>query len=248
MFRTTQWSLVLRTRDGSPHARAALDQLCRIYRPSVLTFLRRQGYPPAEAEDLAQSFYAQLLECGFHARADPQRGRFRAYLLTALRHFLAHAREHDGALRRGGRVQWVPFGDIAPSDQGAGARLEETPEEAFDRSWALAVLGEALRRLRRETERVGKAELFATLRPFLVQGPGKTDYREVARRLGMRSNTVAVTVHRLRQRLRATVRDVLADTVDDPDVIDAELAALHETLRNEIRRRHERRLQRRSCP
>ncbi|MFC4528183.1 sigma-70 family RNA polymerase sigma factor [Dyella halodurans] len=229
-FRTTRWSLILQTRFGGPEARDALESLCRIYRPAVVAYVRRHGYAPADAEDLAQSFYADILGRDFHARADPARGRFRAYLLTALRHFVASSRAHDDALKRGGQASHLSLGlddadgHIDVTDDG------ESPDEVFDRVWAVTVLDQAIDRLERETQRAGKVGLFRELKVFLVEDPQGDDYAHLAERLGMRPNTIAVAVHRLRRRLRAQVGMVLNETVDDPACADAEMAHLKAAL------------------
>lgn len=229
-FRTTRWSLVLQTRFDGPEARQALEALCCIYRPAVIAFVRRHGYSAADAEDLAQSFYADVISRDFHARADPARGRFRSYLLTALRHFVASSRAHDDALKRGGQADHLSLGSEDADGHIALADDGESPDEVFDRVWAVTVLHQAIDRLDHETQRAGKGRLFHELKVFLLEDPEGDDYVRLADRLGMRPNTIAVAVHRLRRRLRAQVSLVLHETVEDPACAEAEMAHLKAAL------------------
>jgi RNA polymerase sigma-70 factor (ECF subfamily) len=229
-FRTTRWSLILQTRFDGPEAREALEALCCIYRPAVVAFVRRHGYSPADAEDLAQSFYADVIGRDFHARADPARGRFRSYLLTALRHFVASSRAHEDALKRGGRADHVSLGNDDADGPMDLADDGESPDQVFDRVWAVTVLHQAMDRLEREAQLAGKGALFRELKVFLVEDPEGDDYALLAERLGMRPNTIAVAVHRLRRRLRAQVGMVLNETVEDPACADAEMAHLKAAL------------------
>jgi RNA polymerase sigma-70 factor (ECF subfamily) len=224
-FATTRWSMVVDAAGNGQSARDALTALCEIYRPPVLAYIRAHVHQREEAEDLVQEFFALLLERDLAARADPERGRFRAFLLTSLKNFLVNERERVNALRRGGGVRMLPataFESVPDSHAG--------PEEAFDLEWARTVLREALRRLELEAEQVGRAELFASLRPFLVDAPDDTDYETVARAHGLRRNTVAVAVHRMRARLQELVHDILADTARDKHDINEELRHLREAF------------------
>jgi RNA polymerase sigma-70 factor (ECF subfamily) len=222
-FDTTQWSVVLGTQGSGDDARAALESLCRTYRPPVLAFIRSRGYSVDVAEDLTQSFFTQFLERGSYAKADPSRGRFRAYLLTAIQHFLIDA------VKRGGRIRFESIddkgadGDSLPPDG-------SNPEQVFEQAWALVVLDAALRRLRKETQLAGKGELFDRLRDFLVEQPDEADYARVAAALNLRRNTVAVSVHRLRQRLRELVREEVAQTAADRNAFELELRELRSAL------------------
>jgi RNA polymerase sigma-70 factor (ECF subfamily) len=231
LFQTTRWSLILKTRDAN--ARHALEELCRSYRAPVLTYVRHWGAPAADAEDLTQSFFERLLTHRAYEQADPARGSFRAFLLTALRRFLINAEAFNRAAKRRGNSETVPLfesdgviGDVTPD----AMANDESPEAAFDRAFALAVLRRAIAQLGAEAARAGKADQFATLRDFLSNEPGAADYVELALRLGMRANTVAVTVHRLRQRLRTLVRSELDDTADNAQTAAAEYAHLRLAL------------------
>lgn len=229
-FDTTRWSVVLRARSGPADARAALDALCRTYRPPVLAFVRSRGYPADAAEDLTQAFFERFLERGWHAAADPARGRFRTFLLTAVKRFLIDALEEANALKRGGGYKFLPL-DVAGSDVAGG----ETPDRVFQREWARAILEAALGRLRAEASEAGKLDLFEHLAEFLVEPPDAADYARVAHALGLRRNTLAVAVHRLRHRLRELVRDELTETTAGPSELEMEMRALRDGLRAGIR-------------
>ena len=231
LFQTTRWSLVLQTRDAN--ARHALEELCRSYRGPVLTYVRRSVSRTGDAEDLTQAFFERLLAYRMYEQADPARGSFRAFLLTALRRFLINAHVFNRAAKRGGDSETVPLFESSEALRAAESdalMMEDSPESAFDRAFALAVLRRAMTQLEAEAAKAGKAEHFAALRGFLGDEPGAADYVEIAQRLGMRANTVAVTVHRLRRRLRVLVRSELDDTVDDSKTADAEFARLRLAL------------------
>jgi RNA polymerase sigma factor (sigma-70 family) len=228
-FDTTRWSVVLGTHGTGADARAALESLCRTYRPPVLAYISSRGYSSDVAEDLTQSFFARFLERGDYAEADPSRGRFRAYLLTAIKHFLINTAAEAHTVKRGGKIQFESIddkgadGDSLPGDG-------SNPEQVFEQAWALAVLEAALRRLREETKLAGKGDLFDHLRDFLAEQPDEADYARVAAALSMRRNTVAVSVHRLRQRLRELVREEVTHTAADRDAFEIELRELRSAL------------------
>jgi RNA polymerase sigma-70 factor (ECF subfamily) len=219
-FQTTRWSLIQTARNDPAHARPALEQLCRAYRPPVLAYVRRHGHGPAEAEDLTQEFFARFLERGWYASADPARGRFRALLLTALRRFLCDQRARALAEKRGGGVR-VDDDDVAAiADDG------ESPEQAFTRVWVGTVLGHAIARLQSEWVAAGKLEQFEQLAPLLVEGDDGDGLRTLAAGSGLRGNTLAVRLHRMRQRLRQLVRLELVHTVGSREALEQELADL----------------------
>ncbi|MBS0557325.1 MAG: sigma-70 family RNA polymerase sigma factor [Proteobacteria bacterium] len=211
--------------------RGALETLCRTYRPPVLDYIRHRGYPADSVEDLAQAFFAQFIEHAWHANADPARGRFRAFLLTALKRFLIDTDERLHAKKRGGAMQFRSFDQTAtnPStlDNLAG---DQTPDLAFERSWAATLLATAMRRLRTEAEEAGKLAMFDQLREFLGERPDEADYARVAQVLNLRRNTLAVAVHRLRHRLRELIRDELAQTTTSKAELEAEIQALRHSL------------------
>ena len=200
-----------------------------MYRPPVLVYVRSRGYRGDIAEDLTQAFFTRFLEHAYHADADPTRGRFRAFLLTAVKHFLSDAEAEAHAAKRGGRFQFESF-DNGSSEMDALPTSEANPERAFERAWALVVLNAALRRLRSEAEQAGKGELFNTLREFLTERPDEADYARAAATLNLRRNTLAVAVHRLRHRLRELVRAELAQTAAAKGDLETELGELRAAL------------------
>ncbi len=230
-FQTTRWSLVLAARSDSAESRLALNTLCRSYRSPVLAYVRGRGHSADAAEDLAQAFFTRFVEHAFHAHADPSRGRFRAFLLTALKNFLNDANDAARAAKRGGEVHMRSLSSLAGGDDSLTAIEDaETPERAFERAWAHSVLQTALNRLRDEAAEAGKSELFGHLREFLVERPDDVDYARVADELKLRRNTVAVAVHRLRHRLRTLVSEELAHTAADDSDLDQELEELRHSL------------------
>jgi len=222
-FATTRWSLILESRLDTASAHEALQALCTAYRGPVLAYVRHRGHGREDAEDLTQEFFAHFLAERIHHAADPARGRFRAYLLGALRYFLADQFTVKSALKRGGRAQHEQLDEAEPSGS-------DQPERVFERHWALTVMQRALTRMRAEAEAAGKERLFDALRDFLVEQPSTDDYERVCAQLGMRRNTLAVAVHRMRHRLRELIRAELADTVLSPEDVEAELGALREVL------------------
>jgi len=225
-FDTTRWSVVLRARGEPADARAALEVLCRTYRPPVLAFVRSKGYAADVAEDLAQAFFTRFLERGWHSAADPGRGRFRSFLLTTLKRFLIDADVEAAALKRGGAYRFESL-DL---DDSIGPGTSESPERVFERAWAHAVLDAAFARLRGEAERAGKLALFERLSEFLIEPPDDADYARVAAELNLRRNTLAVAVHRLRHRLRELVRAELMETTTDDAELEDELRLLRSSM------------------
>ena len=228
-FDTTHWSVVVRARGESRDARDALGSLCRAYRPPVVAYIRSRGHAADAAEDLAQTFFTRFIEDAYQTVADPARGRFRAFLLTALKRFLINADAEAHALKRGGGVRMDVLTGDAPSG-GDWLANSSSPERAFERSWAIAVLDSAMRRLREEAGRAGKGELFDQLHEFLTERPDEADYARAAAALNLRRNTLAVAVHRLRHRLRELVREELSQTTACKDDLDAEIRELRATL------------------
>lgn len=222
-FATTQWSVILRGQDSQAEARAALESICTHYRQPVLGYIREHGFGAADAEDLTQEFFARLLEQRWYSRADPQRGRFRTFMLSVLRHFLANEWASRAAGKRGGQLKRVEFNEAI-----AVAGADASPEREFNRLWMLTVVDRARRRLEEEVRQGDRETLFRALSGFLTEAPEAHDYAEVAQALDLKPNTVAVHVHRLRRRLRELIRDELAQTVCDARSLDAEFSALRE--------------------
>ncbi len=230
-FQTTRWSLVIEARSDDAQSRKALEQLCRTYRAPVIAYIRGRGVSKDDVEDLAQAFFTRFIERAFHAHADPARGRFRAFLLTALKNFLADARDEASARKRGGDFHFQPLDSLTNSQPGQdGFADSETPDAMFDRAWAQAVLESATRRLRREAKAAGKSALFGALCEFLIERPDEADYARVAAALNLRRNTLAVAVHRMRNRLRELVCAELAQTAADDESMEKELDELRDSL------------------
>ena len=229
-FHTTRWSLILAARADTRAGHDALAALCAAYRPAILAYLRRFSASRSDAEDLAQGFFERFLEKRLHEVADPLRGSFRVFLRTALENYASHVREAANTQRRGGRLQHAELEDEPGLASGEG---RDTPESAFELTWALTVLERAMARLEREAVDSGKSALFAALRDFLTETPEAEDYRRIAGQLAMRENTIAVAVHRLRKRLREMVRAELAETVADPTEVEHEVRAIREVLKHQ---------------
>lgn len=228
-FDTTRWSLVRSAGHRDSAGRLALDELCRIYRPAVLAFLRRSGMTREAADDATQSFFVHLLESGLPARADPARGRFRVFLRSALQNHLGHQREHDRAQRRQAPGGWVEFDDVEPLLAG-NEGIDSSPERAFDLAWALTVLDRAMDRLRAEHAARGTVKEFEQLRSGLTEGLEPGEAQALAEQLGIGANAVAARLHRLRARLRESVRAELNETVDSAADAERELRHLRGLL------------------
>jgi len=231
-FPTTRWSVVrAASRTASPQARAALESLCTTYWPPVHAYIRRSGHSPDDAADLTQAFFARVIEKGDVGNARHELGRFRTFLLTAVRHFLLNQGDHDRAAKRGGGR--VHASITAPSADDPSRFVEpasdETPEAIYEQRWALTVLDVAMQRLEQLSDAAGDRAQFAALRPFLT-GEGSESYAEAARTLQKAEGAVRVSVHRLRRRFGRCLRETLADTVSDPADVDAELAYLLDVL------------------
>jgi RNA polymerase sigma factor (sigma-70 family) len=231
-FVTTHWSVVLTAgRNDTTRARAALEQLCRNYWQPLYAYVRGSGYSREEAEDLTQEFFTRLLADNTIARADPARGRFRSFLLGSLKHFLAHEWEKARAQKRGGGAQLIPLEfDTAETRCVQPVAPGDTPDRAFDRQWALALLTIVLGRLRREYGDAGREDLFLGLKDTLSGGRAEIPYRELGARLGLSEGAVKVAAHRLRQRYRDLLREEIANTVAGPEEVEQELQQLFAAL------------------
>ncbi len=227
-FQTTRWSLIVRARGEGALATAALEALCRAYWFPLYAFVRRTGASRHDAEDLTQAFFSHVLASDFVARAEPEKGRFRSFLLASLRNFIAKEHVRETAQKRGGKARAVDFDENAAEER-LGltvGRAELSPAEHFERDWALALLEQALDRLGTEQRAMGKGELFARLRPLLRAGPQRGDYEALAGELGIAKGTLAVTMHRLQQRYKELVRAEILQTVANADDLDSELRHL----------------------
>jgi len=228
VFVTTHWSVVLAAGGGdSTNAQQALAKLCQVYWYPLYAYVRRRGFSPPDAEDLTQEFFTRFLKHGWVANADREKGRFRTFLMSALNHFLANEWDKARAQKRGGGVALLPleFGSAEtrycrePADN-------ETPEEHFERRWAMALLEAVVERLRLEYDQGGKRHLFEALHPSLVGDRTSQPYDELAKKLGLSEAAVKSAVHRLRQRYRQLLREEIAQTVAGPGEVESELRHL----------------------
>lgn len=231
-FAPTRWTLVLRARGRSPEAEGALSELCEGYYAPVLSFIRRSGCTEDAARDLAQEFFARLLAKQNIQHVDPDRGRFRFFLLGAVRHFLNDMRDHERRLKRGGGQPHESLDsswDTSPTLQLADITAPE-PDREFDRKWALAVLDRALAALAKEHLDAGKSEQFEVLKPWLAGDSENMSQADAAERLGMNEGAVKVAIHRLRRRFRELTKSEIAETVANPAMVDEEMRHLVEAL------------------
>jgi RNA polymerase sigma-70 factor (ECF subfamily) len=224
-FATTHWSVVLTAKTGdSPEAAEAMEKLCRTYWPPVFGFIRRDGYDITEAKDITQEFFARLLARNYLARLVDQRGKFRSFLLTFLKHFLSEQRRKAGAQKRGGGQVFVP---LDATDGDAGYLIEPvdhlTPDQVFERRWAQAVLQTALNRLREEYAARNQAALFELLQNHQPRESNSPTYAQLGDQLAMTEVAVKSAVHRIRQRHRELLREEIAHTVTRPEEIEEEL-------------------------
>jgi RNA polymerase sigma factor (sigma-70 family) len=227
-FPTTHWSQVAAAADGTDsEARAALAGLCARYWYPLYAFIRRRGHDPVSAEDLVQGFFVALLEKNGLSSVDPDKGRFRSYLVAACCHYLSNRRDHDRALKRGhGRV-FVPIDTFGAEDRYQREPAHElTAERLFERRWATTLLDCVLERLAAEMSSAGKARLFEALRPTLLGSVVKVAYAEIAGELGCSESAARLAAHRLRARYRNLLRQEVARTLADPDAVDDEIHAL----------------------
>jgi RNA polymerase sigma factor (sigma-70 family) len=227
-FATTHWSVVLTAKQGSPsEAAAALEKLCRTYWYPLYAFLRREGRSPHDAQDLAQEFFARLLQGKFLENVGPQKGKFRSFLLAALKHFLCDEWDRARAEKRGGGQAFISLEAHNAEELYLLEPDASVPaEEIFERRWALTLLAQALARLREEFADVGKIREFDHLKVFLSTLTSDGAYDAVAVRLEATVDSVAVKVHRLRQRYGELIRAEIAQTVASPADIEEELRHL----------------------
>jgi RNA polymerase sigma factor (sigma-70 family) len=227
-FTTTHWSLILNAQDtSSPLAAAALEKLCRTYWYPLYVYVRRQGEDEESAKDLTQGFFARLLEKRYLAQVEREKGKFRSFLLAALKHFLADEWDKARAQKRGGGQTMVSLEDSTGEDR---YRLEPVDaldaEKLFERRWALTLLEQAQARLRDEYLESGKSTLYDRLRVFEAGDKNGPPYAEVAAELGLTESAVKSAVFRLRQRYRELVRAEVANTVESPEEVDGEIRHL----------------------
>jgi RNA polymerase sigma-70 factor (ECF subfamily) len=232
-FASTRWSLVAAAGQGpSPEAQEALATLCQVYWYPLYAYARRRLAKVEDAQDLTQEFFAQLLEKDYLQAADPARGKFRSFLLTAFKNFLNKEYDRTRAQKRGGGRRFIPLDfqagetryHLEPSDHA-------TPETLYERRWALMLLEQALNLLRQEFTNSGKQQLFEGLKGTLTGDTTTESYSRIADKLGMSEQAIKVAVHRLRQRYKELLREEIAQTVTSNDEIDDELRDLFKAVR-----------------
>jgi RNA polymerase sigma factor (sigma-70 family) len=229
-FPTTRWTLVVAA--GGPHrkdARSALVSLCENYWYPLYAYLRRRGYLAEQAQDLTQEFFIRVLEGRYLDRADPEKGRFRSFILTSLKFFVADEEDRQRAHKRGG-------GAVVPLEFSSGEDRyqrepghHETPERIFERRWALSVLDRVVENLRNEFVHHGRPEHFERLKVFLL-GQSHAPYAALAREMNTSEGALKVAIHRLRKRYRELLRQEITDTVADPAEVESELRFLAAVL------------------
>ena len=224
-FHPTRWSLVARaTKDDAPAARAALDELCRLYWPPLCSFARRWGLNGADAEDATQNFFAELLRNDKFATADAERGKLRTFLLSIFNKRLINLRVRDQHRDN------ISFDQLEtpldPADP-------QSPEHEFTRQWAITTMDSAMSRLAAEYAQSGKENFFTACRPLLsIDADGNEDYALIAKQLGIKEGALRVATHRLRHRFREIIFATIAETLDNPTEanVRAEIGVLMESL------------------
>ncbi len=231
-FVTTHWSLVCSAADaGSAGQAEALETLCRAYWRPLYAYVRRTGRPPDEARDLTQEFFGRLVQRDLLARARAERGRFRTFLLAVLRNFLADEFDRAQARKRGGGATVIELDTHSIDEPGEAAlATAQTPDAVFDRQWALVVLERAAARLRAEFAARGRDGVFDRLKCFLLAEGEAEEFRAACAASGITVNNGRVTLHRLRERFPALVREEVAQTIRSPAELEAELRYLLEVL------------------
>ncbi|MBI3416304.1 MAG: sigma-70 family RNA polymerase sigma factor [Verrucomicrobia bacterium] len=231
-FATTRWTVVLHAgRKSSPQSDHALGELCQTYWYPLYAYVRRQGHTKEDSEDLVQAFFEKFLEKNYLEGLSAERGKFRAFLLASLKHFLANEWDKSQRQKRGGGVQHLSL-DWQSADERFHLDPPDpsSPDKIFDREWALALLERVVIRLRDECAAEGKAKLFEHAKGYLMVGEKMIPYADAARQLGLDEGAVRVAVHRLRKRYRELLRDEIAQTLDDPAQVAEELRSLQAAL------------------
>lgn len=231
-FATTQWSLVLAAGErGNEESSRALEKLCRAYWPPLYAYVRRRVDSLHSAQDLTQAFFERVLEKDYLADATPERGRFRSFLITAFKHFLANEWDRQKALKRGGGIRRISL----DFDSDRAVRIEpldaETPDQIYERRWTLTLLDRVLRRLQRELERAGRGAEFSRLKNFII-GQSAESYAQAAADIGVSESAARMAASRMRQRYREILRDEIAQTVTSPHDVDDEIQHLFAILSN----------------
>ena len=232
LFSTTHWSVIVEAQGESSAAQEALEKLCRIYWRPVFSFVQRQGIAPEEAKDITQGFFASLFERGSLNAVRKEKGRFRSYLLGALKYFLTDRRRRATAIKRGKGLHLIPLEELR-TEEAVGMEPSDpmTPEMIYERQWASMVLERVLSRLKDQYRVAGNAALFDSLKQLLPDEPGGPSQAEIAAQLGMTENALRQAFHRFRQRYQVFLREEIAHTVATPGDIEDELRHLIAVVR-----------------
>ena len=232
VFVTTRWTRVVAAKQGDTDAKTALAELCEIYYLPVVTFLRCTGNPEDRARELAHEFFAHFLERQSLGNVEQGRGKFRSYLLSCVKNFVADQYDKSRAAKRGGDQEHVELRPATDTSPGVDPPDQNSrpAEEEFDRQWALTVLDQALQDLATEHAAKGKVEQFAILKPWLSGGDDSMSQREAADKLGVNEGAVKVAIHRLRKRFRTLVKEAIAQTLPESENVGDELSYLISVL------------------
>ncbi|HEU6449270.1 MAG TPA: sigma factor [Verrucomicrobiae bacterium] len=232
IFATTHWTVVLAAgKRSTPQSDSALEQLCRTYWFPLYAYVRRRGNTKEDAEDLTQAFFARFLARNYLEGLSAERGRFRAFLLASLKHFLANEWDKSQRRKRGSGETLLSLDwQTADTKFQIAATSEESPDKAFDREWALTLLNAVVEQLQRECEADGKGELFARLKIFLTADGDDVSQVEMAKELGMDETAMRVAVHRLRKRYRQLLRAEITNTLSDAADVAEEMRALFDAF------------------
>ncbi len=228
LFATTHWSVVLTAGDvASPQAAEALERLCRTYWYPLYAFVRRRGYSPPDTEDLLQGFFARFLEKNYLGDVDQAKGRFRSFLLAALKHYLANEWDKAKAVRRGGRVEFMSLeAEVAESRYYEEPVSEVTPEKLYEQRWAYELLERVMQRVQHEVEASGQSPLFEGLKGFLLGEGQDVSYADVAAQQGLSEGALKKRVQRMRQRYQRLLREEIAHTVARAEDVEDEIRYL----------------------
>jgi RNA polymerase sigma factor (sigma-70 family) len=235
VFATTHWSVVLAAgRQQSPQAAAALERLCATYWYPLYAYVRHRGHSPEDSKDLTQEFFYRLLQGNYLARVDPRKGKFRSFLLAAMNHFLANEWDRARTLKRGGYLTFLSLDELQAEQRYHCEDFSgRSPEEIYEKTWALALLDQVLGRLREETAAAGHLARFEELKPVLMGESPALTYAEMALKLGTTEPALKVAVQRLRRRYGELLREQIAQTVPGPEEVEDELRHLYTVLSSE---------------
>lgn len=224
-FAPTHWRVVLSAKEkDSPGVASALEALCRAYWYPLYAYARRQGYAPAEAQELTQDFFSRLMQRDDFGAVSRERARFRSFLLGTFKRFIAKQRARAMVDNRVGTPPFLSLNLITAENLYASCKAKEIPaDKLFDRRWALALQGRTMSRLREEYVSSGKGETFDQLKPFLTAAKGEVHYAEVGMAIGLPVNAMRTAVNHLRQRHRDVFREEIAHTVASSADLDAEV-------------------------